>query len=741
MKKWPRFHQSLTALGVVLAATQMGHFAAKAQETEEFAEGETILLDEVIILSADEQLKQAPGVSIIDSGDIERRPPANDLSDIIRRQPGVNLTGNSAAGVRGNNRQIDIRGMGPENTLILIDGKPVLSRNSVRYGRTGERDTRGDSNWVPAEAVERIEVLRGPAAARYGSGASGGVVNIITKRPETTTVNVSTYVNIPYHSEEGETVRFNVFAGGPLGQYGAYRIYGNYNRTNADDPAINQTAYEGTGETDTAPAGREGVENRDVRGVFTWHANDQNEFDFEAAYSRQGNIFAGDRQLSAVTDFIEEFAAEGAETNTMYRTTLSGTHRGTYGWGSTNSYVQWENTRNSRYLEGTAGSTEGGINTDEKGTITLDNWTAKSEANIPFSYYFDQNVTLGAEFRGERLDDPISTRQVIDGDFPGIIPNPDDRDSTIDAQLYALYIENNIYVTDQLVVTPGVRADYHSDFGANLSPSLNASYDITDEVALKVGIARAFKTPNLYQLNPNYVYTSMGMGCWQQSGLSGACYIVGNPDLQPETSINKEIGLSYTNDTGWAAGVTYFHNDYKDRIAAGYERVGTITGGTGTVRNVFQWENTPEAVVSGIEGNLLVPLLDTLNWRTNATYMIESEDKTTGQPLSLIPEYTINSALEWQATDRLQFILSAAHYGKTEAATISFSTGEDVTDLDPIDPYTIVNIGVDFEAHENLRLGAGVTNLFDERLFRTSEGANTYNEPGRAFYFRATATF
>ena len=50
-----------------------------------------------------------------------------------------------------------------------MDGKPINSRNSVRYGWK-ERDT-NDSNWVPAEAIESIEVLRGPAAARYGSGA------------------------------------------------------------------------------------------------------------------------------------------------------------------------------------------------------------------------------------------------------------------------------------------------------------------------------------------------------------------------------------------------------------------------------------------------------------------------------------------------------------------------------------------------------------------------------------------
>lgn len=110
--------------------------------------------------------------------------------------PGVNLTGNSSTGQRGNNRQIDIRGMGPENTLILIDGKPATSRNSVRYGWRGERDTRGDSNWVPADAIESIEVLRGPAAARYGNGAMGGVVNIITKKSPMKHMAQSRYIPI-----------------------------------------------------------------------------------------------------------------------------------------------------------------------------------------------------------------------------------------------------------------------------------------------------------------------------------------------------------------------------------------------------------------------------------------------------------------------------------------------------------------------------------------------------------------
>ena len=82
--------------------------------------------------------------------------PVNDISELIRTMPGVNLTGNTASGQHGNKRQIDIRGMGPENTLIMIDGRPVTSRNSARMSWRGERDTIGDSNWVPAEAISDL---------------------------------------------------------------------------------------------------------------------------------------------------------------------------------------------------------------------------------------------------------------------------------------------------------------------------------------------------------------------------------------------------------------------------------------------------------------------------------------------------------------------------------------------------------------------------------------------------------
>ena len=94
---------------------------------------------EAINVTAEQQVKQSLGVSVISQKDLERDPIENDASEIIAKQPGVTLSTNAPGGARGNKRQVDIRAMGPENTLILVDGKPVKSRNSERYGRNGTR--------------------------------------------------------------------------------------------------------------------------------------------------------------------------------------------------------------------------------------------------------------------------------------------------------------------------------------------------------------------------------------------------------------------------------------------------------------------------------------------------------------------------------------------------------------------------------------------------------------------------
>ena len=86
---------------------------------------------EEIKVTAENQVKQSLGSSLVTAKDLEKRPATNDISEVLRTMPGVNLTGNSSTGQRGNKRQIDIRGMGPENTLILVDvnQSPLVMQN------------------------------------------------------------------------------------------------------------------------------------------------------------------------------------------------------------------------------------------------------------------------------------------------------------------------------------------------------------------------------------------------------------------------------------------------------------------------------------------------------------------------------------------------------------------------------------------------------------------------------------
>ncbi|MET3076169.1 TonB-dependent siderophore receptor [Pantoea leporis] len=704
--------------------------AFAAETTEKLAD------DESMIVTAEQELKQQPGVSTITAEDIKKNPPVNDLSDIIRKMPGVNLTGNGASGSRGNNRQIDIRGMGPENTLVMIDGVPVSSRNSVRYSWRGERDSRGDTNWVPAEMVERIEVIRGPAAARYGSGAAGGVVNIITKRPTNDWHgSLSLYTSQPENSKEGDTRRANFNLSGPLaGDALTMRLYGNINRTDADAFDIN------TAENGSYAAGREGVRNKDINTVLSWKITPLQIIDFSWGYSRQGNIYAGDTQNSnsnASTDGLVE-SLYGDETNRMYRQSYGIAHNGIWDWGTSKLNLNYEKTNNTRLQEGTAGRTEGMINSDTYATSRLESYRAGGEINFPLQLLVDQTVTLGAEWNRDELNDPASmlAASASGVNLPGSSGDPSQRSSKNSATISSLFFEDNIAATDSTEVIPGLRFDYHDQFGANWSPSLNLSQGLGDYFTLKAGIARVFKAPNLYQSTPGYLLSTRGNGC--PIGLS-QCYLLGNNDLDAETSVNKEIGLEFSNQ-GYVAGITWFRNDYKNKIVSGTE---PVYSSTRPVYNVLRWENGGKAIVEGLEGNLTIPLIaDTLEWRSNATYMFRSESKKTGNPLSVIPEFTINSQLEWQATQDLSANINWTQYGRqkprqnveTNIDTSSMTTQE-------ISPYSVFGLNVNYDISKNLRANAGINNLFDKRLYRENSGASTYNEPGRAYYAGVTMSF
>ncbi|WP_308563533.1 TonB-dependent siderophore receptor [uncultured Klebsiella sp.] len=716
------------------------------------SDSKTTTSDETMVVTAAEQNLQAPGVSTITADEIRKNPPARDISEIIRTMPGVNLTGNSTSGQRGNNRQIDIRGMGPENTLILVDGKPVTSRNSVRLGWRGERDTRGDTGWVPPEMIERIEVIRGPAAARYGNGAAGGVVNIITKKGgDEWHGSWDTYFNVPEHKDEGATKRTNFSLSGPLGGDFSFRLYGNLDKTQADAWDINKGHQsERTGiYADTLPAGREGVINKDINGTVRWDFAPMQSIELEAGYSRQGNLYSGDTQNTNSNDLVKK--NYGKETNRLYRNNYALTWNGAWDNGiTTSNWAQYERTRNSRTPEGLAGGTEGIFDpnsTQKYIDADLNDVTLHSEVSIPFDLLVNQNLTLGTEWNQQRMKDKSSNTQTfLGGDIPGY--DSAGRSPYSKAKIFSLFAENNMELTDTTMLTPALRFDHHSIVGNNWSPSLNLSQGLWDDFTLKMGIARAYKAPSLFQTNPNYILYSKGQGCYASQG---GCYLQGNDNLKAETSINKEIGLEFKRD-GWLAGVTWFRNDYRDKIEAGYAPVYTNSNGT----DLYKWENVPKAVVEGLEGTLNVPVSETVNWTNNITYMLKSKNKTTGDRLSIIPEYTLNSTLSWQVHQDVSLQSTFTWYGKQQPKKYNYK-GQPVTgsEKDVVSPYSILGLSATWDVTKNVSLTGGVDNVFDKRHWRAGNaqttggnkgymygaGAYTYNEPGRTWYMSVNTHF
>ena len=719
------FRSTLT-LSILCAIASLSH----ANETEIETTNESVTQMETIVVTAEQQIKQSLGASKITAEDLDKLPVVNDISEYVRRMPGVNLTGNSATGQRGNNRQIDIRGMGPENTLILIDGKPVNSRNSVRYGWRGERDTRGDSNWVPADAIESIEVLRGPAAARYGSGAMGGVVNIKTKKVTNETHgSVELFTNQPEHSKEGSTHRESFNLSGPIIQDKlSYRLYGNYNKTDSDAADINALMDNGA-----RMAGREGVENKDVAARLAWQLNDQQVLMLDAAVGRQGNRFAGDSQNS-VFDPADPNKAPilsaliGEETNTVYRDNYALTHEGSWGWGDTKVIAQYDKTKNKRLPEGTGGSTEGQINSIEnKETSVLETIRFNTEANIPFEWYAPQVLTLGAEWVEDDFKDTVNTKAGTGG-FGDALTSGDR--SQMDSRIASAYLENNINLTDTTDLVLGVRYDNHSKSGDNWSPSLNITQKIGDYWTLKGGIAQAYKAPNLYQNAEGYLLSTKGNGC--PIGLS-QCLLQGNADLKPETSVNKELGLQFEKDIV-NASFAWFRNDYKNKIVSGDTMLEQIVIG-GTTYNVLQWMNTPKALVEGVEGSISLDWGD-ITWTNNVTYMINSEDKRTGNPLSIIPNYTINSILNYNITDRLDTNFVYTQYGRQKPRQFAETSLEnkDGLALESIKSYGIAGLNMGYKFSDAISARIGINNLFDEQKLRDKSVNQTYNEPGRAYY-------
>ncbi len=636
-------------------------------------------LDTVVVTASGNQqwIKDAPAsISVISREDIERQP-VHDLGTLLSRIPGV-TGGLSAAGEQS---KIKLRGMPSNYTLILVDGKRVGSSASTNYRPDLGRQ---DLNWISPDQIERIEVVRGPMSSLYGSDAMGGVINIITRRIGDTWGGSATHsYTSPQDGKRGDTQQLGSTFSGPLTENIGMRLGANYTHRDSDrsNGGVYGNAYGGE-------------KDRNVDALLDWKLSEAQSLQFEAGHGVQ----------QAFASASLEDQGDGAwGASELKRTSLSLSHTGNGSFGTSKVTGYWTEFKNDI---GPTGRSQA------RDTIL------EGSLSTPFTLWVDHQLSVGGQWKRQQLTntDTIGQAPV---DYAG---NPVSG-SSLEVDTWAVFVEDELKLHDTLALTLGARLDHHEQFGSHVSPRAYLVYHPGERWTLRGGISKGFRAPSLTENAASAATQSGGRGCGSLRPLgyvTGGCYMAGNPNLDPETSTNREIGFNFDNGTV-DAGLTYFHTDFKNKIE--YEPLGFFNG--------YWWtrmDNVERARTSGMEGNLNLSLGEHWRWRTAATWMKEARNLTTGENLIDTPEFSGYTSVDWTPVDAFSATVSAQYTGKQAGVASSF-----------IKAYTLYDLTGAWHVNEALTVRAGVSNLADKKLY--AEGATDYFVAGRSYFLGMTARF
>ena len=627
---------------------------------------ETPQLNDIVVTASgfEQQISSAPAsISVISREELERGHYQN-VTDALRDVPGVVVTG-GGAGDNGND--ISIRGMPSQYTLILVDGRPQNSRESRPNGSAGF-----EQDWLPPlQAIERIEVVRGPMSTLYGSDAIGGVINVITRKvADTWHGNIQLDTVLQEDSASGDSRQANFYLSGPLvADRLGLQLYGRTSERDEDDI---ENGYE-----------EKSLQSLTAR--LSLAASDNHDFTAEAGITEQDRRSLVGRSAPAegcrggCTDSIGEY------TNSH----VALTHSGRFDWGTSETFVQRERSEN------------------QSRDIEITNTTAKTSAVIPLGMHM---LTVGASWEEESLEDG-TTNQISDR-------------TAVENSQWALFMEDEWMLTNAWALTGGLRLDDDDNYGSHLSPRLYSVWNMTPEWTLKGGVSTGYRSPNLREITPD----------WGQISRGGNVY--GNPDLEPETSLNKEIALLYGSDAGLNGSLTLFHNDFEDKITRIACPINICNAGPNQFGSDPTYRvNIDDAVTQGVEASLSAPLSDTLALTASYTFT-DSEQKSgeyAGEPLTQLPRHQVSATLDWDVNARLSQWTKVSYRGEESQPTTGPSQSSIVAPS-----YTFVDAGIGYQLNDSTTVNAGIYNLFDERITYDEYG---YVDDGRRVWLGLNVAF
>ena len=432
---------------VLLAAPVLAQTATPTPEPTNQPTDEPTSPEQVIVITAErnaQPLADSPSaVSVITRQQIEAKKPF-DILDVIRLAPGVSI---SQSGTRGKSTSIFTRGTNSNQTLVLVDG---VRANSPQDGRF-------DFGQIPVENVERIEVVRGPASALYGSDAIGGVINIITKRGE-----------------------------GPLGAGGQIE-FGNQglNRQilNANGSfGKNRLSFSGFRLDSNGQ-----FQNDDYRNVgaslrFDRQLSENKNLAFIGRTSRSKFGVPGQRELAF--DPLQRDESEDSQFSLQFEN-RDGKRRDKIVLGQYDRDLRDDDTRDADAPTAAPSQFSNRVQ-------TLDAQT---------SFDFGKNVlTAGVEERRESAD-IVSNFAFLDQN--GAVQTGGSRYDQ-KTRTRAFFAQNE-FKNGALTLVPGVRREKNSQFGSFTSYRLAGAYDLSPKTRFKASFGTAFKAPSFDSLYfPNF---------------------------------------------------------------------------------------------------------------------------------------------------------------------------------------------------------------------------------------------